>query len=205
MKNIFYCLLLLFPLCSAAQVFDADAILDKVVATMKAESPLQMDYSYTVYDGGEVMLCDKGVMRLGGDCYSLVMDKMSVWCNGKTQWSYMTEIDEIYITDAMSDEAQNLSPLFIMENYRKNCAKKAEILGGVAVVELQVPAEEDIEKIILFVELESNRLKGMDILMSSQGSVKVVLDKYQIKCNFAPGMYECPVWQFRTAEIIDMR
>ena len=138
MKNIFLLMLLFLPLCGKAQMLDAEAMLDKAVEVMNADAPLQMDYSYTVYDDdGEVVVNDKGVMRLDGNRYSLVMDKMGVWCNGKTQWSYMLEIDEIYITDSSSDEAQNLSPLFIMENYRNGCTKEVAMQDGVTVITLQ--------------------------------------------------------------------
>ena len=114
MRYIKFFLLLFLPFVGFAQQPDADVLLDKVVATMKNDAPLQMDYSCTVYeDDGTVVFKDKGIMRLDGNCYSLVMDKMGVWCGGETQWSYMLDIDEVYITDAASDEAQNLSPLFI--------------------------------------------------------------------------------------------
>lgn len=205
MKNIFLFLLFL-PLVGYAQVLDADAVLDKAVKAMKNDAPVQMDYSYTVYDDdNEVVLADKGVMRLDGNCYSLVMDKMGVWCNGETQWSYMLEIDEIYVTDSSSDEAQNLSPLFIMENYRKRCDKEVCMLDGVAVVTLKGTHENGFEKVVLRIGADDYRLKTMDIFMMGQGHVAVVLDKYQIKCNFAQDVYECPVEEFKTAEIVDMR
>lgn len=205
MKNIFFFLSFLFPLCIGAQVLDADALLDRVVATMKAESPLQMDYSYTLYDDGGVVSRDNGVLRLDGNCYSLVMDKMGIWCNGETLWSYMLEIDEVYITDPSSEVAQSLSPLYVMENYRSGCVKSVRYEDGLAVVELQAPAGNDIEKVILYVNIGLNRLSGMDVFMSVQGTVRVVLDKYKIKCNFAQGVYECPVEELEPAEIIDMR
>lgn len=205
MKNIIFFLLLLLPLCGRPQALDADLLLDNVVATMKAESPLQMDYSYSVHGGGDVLLRDKGVMRLDGDCYSLVMDKMGVWCNGDTQWSYMSEMDEIYITDASSGEAQTLSPYFVLENYRSSCSKKAWKENGTHLVELQAPEGNEIEKVVLLVDAASNRLKGMDVFMSSEGTIKVKLDKYQINCNFAKDVYECPLKEFSEAEIIDMR
>lgn len=205
MKNIVV-LLLLFPLFASAQVVDAEKLLDKAVETMKKDSPLQMDYSYTVYDEtGDEVLEDKGVMRLDGNRYSVVMDKMGVWCDGKTQWSYMLEIDEIYITDSSSDEAQNLSPLFIMENYRNGSSKSAEMQDGVAVVTLQALSDNGIEKVVLHVDSVTGRLKAMNVFMPGQGHVEIMLDKYQIKCNFADDIYRCPVKQFSTAEIVDMR
>lgn len=205
MRNILLFLVLFFPLCGSAQVLDADALLDKVVATMKTDSPLQMDCSYSVYDDDVIAFRDKGIMRLDGDRYSLVMDKMGIWCNGVVQWSYMLEVDEVYITDASSDEAQSLSPLSVLENYREGCSKEIMFQDGIAVVRLDAPAGNDIEKIVLYIDISCNRLKGMDVFMLSQGYVKVVLDKYQIKCNFAQGVFECPVEELRPAEVIDMR
>lgn len=206
MKNIFVVLLLLLPLCGSAQMIDANLLLDKAVAVMKADSPLQMDYSYTVYDDdNSVVMHDNGVMRLDGNRYSVVMDKMGIWCDGETQWSYMLDIDEIYITDSASDEAQNLSPLFIMENYRKGCNATLEMNDGAAIVTLQTPQGGEIEKIVLYINADNYRLKAMDILMNGQGRVAVMLDKYQIKCNFAPDVYRCPVEELNASEIVDMR
>ena len=206
MRYIKFFLLLFLPFVGFAQQPDADVLLDKVVATMKNDAPLQMDYSCTVYeDDGTVVLKDKGVMRLDGNCYSLVMDKMGVWCDGETQWSYMLDIDEVYITDAASDEAQNLSPLFIIENFRKGYSKKAEIQNGVLFVTLQATAEEGIEKVLLGVDAKDNRLKSMTVFMAGQGYMQVLLDKYQIHCNFASDVYKCPVEELGASEIIDMR
>ena len=206
MKNIFVFLLLFLPLCGNAQLLDADVLLGKAVDAMKADAPLQMDYSYTVYDeDNTVVMQDKGVMRLDGNRYSLLMDKMSVWCNGKAQWSYMLDIDEIYITDASSDEAQNLSPLHIMESYRSGCTKTAELRDGVAKVVMHTPQENYIESVVLSLDAVSFRLKAMEIVMAGQGFVSVVLDKYRTKCDFASAVYECPVEEFHTAEVVDMR
>ena len=206
MKNIFIFLLLFVPFSGIAQVLDADAVLDKAVAVMNADAPLQMDYSYTVYDeDNSVVMKDNGMMRLDGERYSVVMDKMGVWCDGETQWSYMLEIDEIYITDSSSGEAQNLSPLYIMENYRKGCTKDVKLLDDNLFVTLHAPAGSEFEKVVLRIDEASYRLETMNIFMPNQGYVEIILDKYQIKCNFASDVYKCPVEELDAAEIIDMR
>ncbi|MBO5807260.1 MAG: hypothetical protein J6Q98_03590, partial [Bacteroidaceae bacterium] len=106
MRKTVILLLLLLPAMAFAQSAAVE-FLDKAVAAMKADAAVQMDYSSTVYDeNGKAVQTDKGVMRLDGNRYSLLMDEMKVWCNGKVQWSYMSSVNEIYITDAASDEAQ---------------------------------------------------------------------------------------------------
>ena len=83
-----------FPLFAVAQN-GAVAMLDKAVAVIKSDAAVQMDYDYTVYDDDDVIVySDNGTMRLDNDRYSLIMENMKVWCNGKVQWSYMKDIDE---------------------------------------------------------------------------------------------------------------
>lgn len=206
MKRIVILLFALFPLFAVAQN-GAAAMLDKAVAVIKSDAAVQMDYDYTVYDDDDVIVySDNGTMKLDNDRYSLVMENMKVWCDGKVQWSYMKDIDEVYITDADSEEAQNLSPLYIMERYRTNYALSLVDKGPSAVVVLTAgDAEEEIGKIELAIDKKSARLQSLFIYMPSQGRVEVFLNNYVAKCSFGDKDYECPVNAFSTAEIIDMR
>ena len=136
MRRILYVLLLMFPFVLSAQG-DASAFLEKAVAKLKADAAVHMDYGYAVYDeDGKLLQEDTGVIRIDGDCYSLLMDNMKVWCDGITQWSYMKDIDEVYITDAGSEEAQNLSPLYIMERFRKVSSRAMKSENGKVIVTL---------------------------------------------------------------------
>lgn len=206
MRNTLLYLLFILPLGLSAQQNDAAVLLDKVIATMRSDAAVQFDYTYTVYDSdNSAVQSDKGVMRLDGDKYVLIMDGMKLWCNGVSQWSYMKDINEIYITDATSDEAQNLSPLYMMESYRAGCEKSLLMQGSLAVVTLKTDAGEGIEKVELYIDSNSNRLKAMYVYILSQGRVEIVLDKYTPGCKFPQECYECPVKEFPDAEIVDMR
>lgn len=206
MKNTFLLLLLMLPLAMPAQMAGADAWLDKVVASMKADAALQMDYTFTVYDeDNSITQSDKGVMKLDGDRYALLMDEMKVWCNGTVRWSYMKGIDEIYITDASAGDAQYLSPLYVVEKFRAGCTKSLQMQGDTAVVELNTNADDGIEKVKLYIDCTKNRLNAMTVFVALQGRVEVVLDKYTAGCNFPAESYECPVKDFPEAEVVDMR
>lgn len=198
----------MLPLLASAQKDGAAALLDKVVATIKSDAALQMDYTYTIYDEDDaVVYKDNGTMKLDNDRYMLDMENMKVWCDGKTQWSYMKDIDEVYITDADSEEAQNLSPLYIMEMYRENCSLVKTALEGNSVLVTMTAAdvEAEVNKLELFVDAGTSRLTGMFVYMPGQGCVEVRLENYVPKCKFAKKTYECPVGIFPTAEIVDMR
>lgn len=198
--------MLLFPLLLPAQE-TAEAFLDKAVKAMKDDSAVQMDYTYTVYDeNGKVVQADKGILRLNGSSYSLLMDDMKVWCNGKVQWSYMSEINEIYITDASSPEAQNLSPLYIMEMYRAGYSAAMNSTNGRTEVTLETSSpDNNINKVKLQFDASTLRLESMFIYMAGQGYIEVALDAYTAHCTFPAGVYECPLKDYPTAEVVDMR
>ena len=101
-KILFLVLLVLqLPLFAQKVEVDADAVLDKALASIKADLPVRMDYDYEVLDDeNESLQSDKGIIYIDDDRYALLMQDMKVWCDGETQWSYMREVDEIYVTDA---------------------------------------------------------------------------------------------------------
>lgn len=208
MKRFVLSLLLMLPLAVMAQD-DAAALLDKIIADIKAGAALQQDYFYTVYDEDDaVVYSDKGVLKLDNERYALDMENMKVWCDGFTQWSYMKDIDEVYITDAGSEEAQNLSPLYIMEAYRANYTLKlAEEQADVCVIVMTAKdVDAEINELRLYVYTgERPMLEGLEIYMSGQGYARITLGESKRGCKFGKDTYRCQVKDFPTAEIVDMR
>lgn len=209
MKKIVPIFLFLLPVTLLAQMNskEADALLDKAVAAIKADAAVQMDYYYKVLDDDNTIVQqDDGIIRLDGNKYALIMDNMKVWCNGKVQWSYMADIDEIYITDAASDEAQNLSPLGVMEMYRTGYSSSIKKVGNTTVVTLvSMAADAEIGKVELCFPDSGHRLGSMTVYMNGQGRVEVQLKNYSAKCKFGKKQYECQLNEFPSAEVVDMR
>lgn len=208
MRYTLFLLLAMFqlPLFAQEAAVDASAVLDKALAGLKKSLPVRMDYDYEVFDvDGEQLQSDKGIIYIDNNRYALLMQDMKVWCDGEVQWSYMREVDEIYVTDADSDEAQNLSPLYIMEYYREGYSASAVSEGGTVAVTLKSMSGGDVESVQLFIRESDCRLVSMVISMPGQGSVLVKLDGYVANCGVGDEVFKCPVDEFAGCEIIDMR
>ena len=208
MRYTLFLLLAMFqlPLFAQEAAVDASAVLDKTLAGLKKSLPVRMDYNYEVFDvDGEQLQSDKGIIYIDNNRYALLMQDMKVWCDGEVQWSYMREVDEIYVTDADSDEAQNLSPLYIMEYYREGYSASAVSEGGTVAVTLKSMSGGDVESVQLFIRESDCRLVSMVISMPGQGSVLVKLDGYVANCGVGDEVFKCPVDEFAGCEIIDMR
>ena len=208
MRYTLFLLLAMFqlPLFAQEAAVDASAVLDKALAGLKKSLPVRMDYDYEVFDvDGEQLQSDKGIIYIDNNRYALLMQDMKVWCDGEVQWSYMREVDEIYVTDADSDEAQNLSPLYVMEYYREGYSASAVSEGGTVAVTLKSMSGGDVESVQLFIRESDYRLVSMVISMPGQGSVLVKLDGYVANCGVGDKVFKCPVDEFAGCEIIDMR
>lgn len=203
----FFIAMLQLPLFAQKAEVDADAVLEKALACIKADLPVRMDYGYEVLDDNAGLLqSDKGIIYIDNGRYALLMQDMKVWCDGETQWSYMREIDEVYITDAAADEAQNLSPLYVMEHYRDGFTRSATSYNGYTTVMLNaIDEESDVECVQLMISEKNHRLVSMIISMPGQGAVEVDLDGYVAKCGVADDAFVCPLDDYREAEIVDMR
>ena len=206
MRKAILVLLLIFPLAVVAQG-GAATFIEKAVAKLKSDAAVHMDYGYAVYDeGGRLLQEDTGIIRIDGNCYSLLMDNMKVWCDGDTQWSYMRDVNEIYVTLANSEEAQSLSPLNIMERMRSVVSPQMKKNDGkVFLTFTDNPYETGVDDVMLCFDEKSARLERMTINLSGAGRGEVVLSNYAAKCSFSAASYVCPVDKFPGVEVVDMR
>ena len=111
MKKLFFTLLtLLLPYCLSAQTDKAKAVLDKVISTFTEEGGIQIDFEGT----------EKGTIVMKGEKFYLHSGQIQSWYDGKTQWSYVADTEEVNISHPTPEELQGINPYFILVNYQEN-------------------------------------------------------------------------------------
>ena len=111
MKKLFFTLLtLLLPYCLSAQTDKAKAVLDKVISTFTEEGGIQIDFEGT----------EKGTIVMKGKKFYLHSGQIQSWYDGKTQWSYVADTEEVNISHPTPEELQGINPYFILVNYQEN-------------------------------------------------------------------------------------
>ena len=111
MKKLFFALLtLLLPYCLSAQTDKAKAVLDKVISTFTEEGGIQIDFEGT----------EKGTIVMKGEKFYLHSGQIQSWYDGKTQWSYVADTEEVNISHPTPEELQGINPYFILVNYQEN-------------------------------------------------------------------------------------
>ena len=103
------CMLALLPYCLSAQR-DAKAaeVLDKVVENISETSGIRIDFGGT----------ENGFLLLKGEKFYLNNGGIQSWYDGKTQWSYVADTDEVNISHPTPEELQGVNPYFILMRYK---------------------------------------------------------------------------------------
>ena len=111
MKKLFFTLLsVLLPYCLSAQTDKAKAVLDRVISTLTKDSGIQIDFEGT----------ESGSIVMKGEKFYLHSGQIQSWYDGKTQWSYVADTEEVNISHPTPEELQGINPYFILINYQEN-------------------------------------------------------------------------------------
>ncbi|MBQ8270625.1 MAG: hypothetical protein IJZ22_05395 [Bacteroidaceae bacterium] len=206
-KCLMFALLLLSPIALVAQKQSAVEVLEHAIKSIEADAAVQMTFDYVVCDNaGAEQYADRGSLKLDGNCYSVLLTPMRLWCDGATQWSYMAANNEVYITAADSDEAQIYNPVYLMGLYKKGYKCSMEAHGGKNVITLTADGDEpSFDRVVITLDAKSMRPLSLRVFMSGQGYTDIAIDSYKPKCVFDKRVYRCPLEDYPDAEIVDMR
>lgn len=207
MRIKFSIIFLMLPFLLFAQQTAVTELLEQAVMKIEADAAVQMTFSYVLLDeDGNEQFADAGSLKLDGERYSLLISPMKLWCDGKAQWSYITANNEIYITEAGSEEAQIYNPAYLMGLYKKGYDCKMERDGGNNVITLVSASDEpSFEKVVVALDEKTLRPVAMSVYMNGQGCTRITINGYKPGCMFDDRVYRCPLEDFPGAEVVDMR
>ena len=110
MKHIYItCLFLLsaFALANASQDNRAKTILDHTADAYRKAGGIHILFGGT----------QQGILLLKGECFYLECGGVKSWFDGKTQWSYVEQNEEVTISNPSPEELQSINPYALINSY----------------------------------------------------------------------------------------
>lgn len=83
--------------------------LEKCAAKIRAAKSLAV--TYTIQADGKT---SQGAMLMSGDKFTLSTPEVMSWFDGKTQWTYSSQIGEVNITEPTRQEVQQVNPFSLI-------------------------------------------------------------------------------------------
>lgn len=200
MKKLFTLwMLALLPYCISAQT-DAKAaeVLDKVLEDL-SDNGIRADF-----EGSET-----GFLLLKGEKFYLNNGNVQSWYDGKTQWSYVADTEEVNISHPTLEELQGINPYLILMRYKTDfnyTYKGSQTRNGVKGHEIVLTPKhsEQSEVIRVFISKTYHPL-AMKMEQNGQTLSEINVTSYKTDQKLEDGMFRFNKSLFPNAEIIDMR
>jgi outer membrane lipoprotein-sorting protein len=125
-KNILFSLALI--LLSVANISaqsnpQAEKILDNLLLSAKTNA-IKTNFKLATNDKNNPQGLITGTFTLKGNKFMLDVVDMKVWFDGKTQWAFNEQNNEVSITEPTEKELSETNPMAILSNYKAKCTVK---------------------------------------------------------------------------------
>ena len=193
-------MLALLPLCISAQT-DAKAseVLDKALAELSDDSGIRADFEGT----------ESGYLLLKGEKFYLNNGNIQSWYDGKTQWSYVADMEEVNISHPTPEELQGINPYHILMRYKNDfnyTYKGKQTRNGVQGYEIVLtPKHSGNRELIRVFISQAHQPLAMKIEQNGETISEINITNYQRNQKLADETFRFNTSLYPNAEIIDMR
>ena len=198
MKKI--CFLITVALLSVATYAQtATSVLDKAAATVTMKEGVKADFKMSGSMGST-----SGTIVIKGKKFHATTPQASVWFDGKTQWTYMKDNDEVNVSNPNESQLQAINPYNFINLYKKGYKATLNSSGNSHVVHLTASsAERKIKELFITVDKKTYQPTQVKLL---QGKKWTIFDITNLKKQAtADAEFRFNAKDFPHAEIIDLR
>lgn len=192
-------MLVVAMLATSSFAQSAKFVLDKAAATVTASSGVKANFRMTTTTGNT-----SGTIAIKGKKFFATTPQAKVWFDGKTQWTYLKNNDEVNISNPTEAQLQAINPYNFITLYKRGYTYTMNTAGTNYVVHLTADnANKKIKE--LFITVNKKSYEPMQVKML-QGKKWTTFDITSIKKqNIADSQFRFNSADFPKAEIIDLR
>ena len=203
-KFFSYILLSLVIFFSASDIYAINANEVLTNASEKYQKDGSISAQFTLSGVGN---STDGTITISGDKFHLSTPLLSIWYNGRTQWTYSAETNEVNITEPTVEELQQVNPFAIINSFRMQfnatLLKSANSMYRIQLTPLK-SVNTSISKAI--VTLNASTLYPNEIALTIDNNIITIKTK-NIKAikNVPHKTFVFDEKKYPNAEIVDLR
>ncbi len=177
----------------------AKAVLDKATATITAQSGVKANFKMTTANGST-----SGTIAIKGKKFYATTPQAKVWFDGKTQWTYLKNNDEVNVSNPTEAQLQAINPYNFIHLYKRGYTYTMNTAGNDYVIHLMASsADRKIKELFISVNKKNYQPKQVKML---QGKKWTTFDINSIKKESIPdSQFRFNAKDFPKAEVIDLR
>lgn len=212
MKNIIIiCITGLLTLPVFAQQKEAKDVLDNTSTNFRKAGGVEAGFTIKVKAKGQTDGFLVGNIRLKGDKFVLKTTDAITWFDGETQWSYLTDSEEVNISNPTEEELQGINPYALLSIYQKGFSYalgKNKTYQGRAIHEVVLTStdkKKEMSKLILYVTKDTYQPLYILAELNNGSRNEIKITSYRGGQKFDDSTFAFDKKQYPRAEIIDLR
>ena len=182
-----------------ANAQSAKSVLDKAAASVTVASGVKANFRMTTTTGNT-----SGTIAIKGKKFYATTPQAKIWFDGKTQWTYLKNNDEVNVSNPTEAQLQAINPYNFINLYKHGYTYTMNTAGTNYVIHLTSnSADRKIKE--LFITVNKKSYEPMQVKML-QGKKWTTFDITSIKKEkIADSQFRFNSKDFPKAEIIDLR
>lgn len=190
------CLMLLIALASYGQ--SAKQVLDKTAGIISNKSGVTASFNISSQQYGKT----SGTISIKGRKFHAETKEAKVWFDGKTQWTYVKQNDEVNVNTPTAADLQAINPYNFIYMYKQGYTATMTKNGQNFVVTLKAKGK-SIQEMVITISQKSYVPSQIRMLQNKQWTTIHVNGFKQ--ANLAESTFRFNPKQYPNAEIIDLR
>ncbi|HEY6913282.1 MAG TPA: outer membrane lipoprotein carrier protein LolA [Paludibacter sp.] len=210
-KNIIYAfILVLFSATniSAQNNPQAEKILSDLLLSAKT-SAIKTNFKLATNDKNTSQAVATGTFTLKGNKFVLDMDDMKVWFDGKTQWAYNQQNNEVSITEPTEKELSDTNPMAILSAYKAKClikfSNKTKSAQNHCIEMTPKVKNKDIAKIEVQVNKTNANLFSIKLINTNGSTSLLTVNNFQNGLKVADNFFVFNQSKYKGISVNDLR
>lgn len=187
---------------------EAEQLIDRFIASVSTQA-IRTNFTLEVFEKNAVHSQQfSGSFVLQAKRFYLETEEMKVWFNGKTQWVYYNQSDEVTITEPTAEELSTTNPVAILSDLKRgskiSLAKQKNVQQQIVVLTPKDP-KASFSKAEVHFHKATGQLAAMTLRFPDGSSQSLKLNNYQTNVNVASTVFSFDKKNFPEAIVVDMR
>ena len=185
--------------CTVTFAQTAKSVLDKAAANITVKSGVQANFKMTGSLGNT-----SGTIAVKGRKFHATTPQAIVWFDGKTQWTYMKNNDEVNVTTPTESQLQAINPYNFINLYKSGYNSTLNKSGKDYVVHLTASLKDKkIRELFITIDKSSYHPTQVKLLQGTKWTIFDIKDLK--KQNIPDSQFRFNAKDFPQAEVIDLR
>lgn len=215
LKSLFTSALILISVASFGQdnIRKATKILNQVSRSYKSAKSLKANFEMQILEpGSKKPTTEKGSLYIKGENFKVEMSTVDIICDGKTQWYYMKDVNEVQITHYDS-KSQDISPNNIFTMYDKGFKSlwleeknvKGRMLDVIELVPKDNQERKEYTKVKLTIDRVAKEIVQSEIFFRSGRNMKYFVTQQVRNINLAANFFSFDPTKKPGIVVVDLR